>query len=280
MAAFRSAGNLQKAAPGTSGRLPFQGGQVRCFNARSRTRDPRCCSASTEATGKTYSIAETARHRKELQQQLTKAVKEEAYAQAATLKQQLALLDAGDPVAQAKAALEQAVKEERYQDAAKVQAQLKQLQAELGAAALDAGLLSTSSDTVTRGVRVKVESYFAASQSDPRNDRFMFVYKILIVNESDQIVQLRQRHWVIMDGNGKTEEVRGPGVVGEQPILVPGKSFEYVSGCPLITSQGSMEGEYTMWLLDEKSGEWKDTMEVQIGRFKLDMNGKQVQSLS
>ena len=100
MAAFRSAGNLQKAAPGPSGRLPFQGVQVRLSNAHSRTiRDARCYSASTEAS-KTYSIAETARHRKELQQQLTKAVKAEEYAQAATLKQQLALLDAGDPVAQ------------------------------------------------------------------------------------------------------------------------------------------------------------------------------------
>ena len=82
-------------------------------------------------------------------------------------------------------------------------------------------------------------------------------------------MQLKQRHWVIRDSSGKTEEVRGPGVIGVQPILLPGRKFEYDSACPLRTPIGSMEGEFTMWVLSESDGEFKEQFDARVGRFKL-----------
>ena len=90
----------------------------------------------------------------------------------------------------------------------------------------------------------------------------MFIYKVLITNEGTRTVQLMSRHWVITDGNGRVEEVRGPGVVGEQPFLEPGESFEYTSGCPLGTPFGTMQGTYQMM----RSGEMFD---VEIAPFTL-----------
>lgn len=79
-------------------------------------------------------------------------------------------------------------------------------------------------------------------QSRPANDRYFYAYNVTITNDGQDIVQLRHRHWAIMDGNGKVDEVRGPGVVGEQPILLPGKSFTYTSGCPLSTPRVGRSG--------------------------------------
>ena len=105
-----------------------------------------------------------------------------------------------------------------------------------------------TSEAVTRGVRVNVTSQFDPQRSEPANNQWFFLYTIAITNESDETVQLLTRHWIITDGNGKVEEVRGPGVVGKQPILKPGESFEYTSGCPLGTPFGVMEGTYQMVL--------------------------------
>jgi len=102
------------------------------------------------------------------------------------------------------------------------------------------------SDTVTRGVRVLVRPRFIAEQSDPANDHFLFAYHITIRNEGDETVQLLSRHWIITNGEGKIEEVRGPGVVGQQPTLKPGEEFQYTSGCPLGTPVGTMHGSYQM----------------------------------
>lgn len=102
------------------------------------------------------------------------------------------------------------------------------------------------SEAVTRGVRVKVQSEYAAERSDPSNNQWFFLYTITIANEGTETVQLLTRHWIITDGAGHVEEVRGPGVVGKQPILKPGESFEYTSGCPLTTPFGTMEGMYQM----------------------------------
>lgn len=102
------------------------------------------------------------------------------------------------------------------------------------------------SEAVTRGVRVKVRSEYAAERSDPSSKHWFFLYTITIANEGTDTVQLLTRHWIITDGTGHVEEVRGPGVVGEQPILKPGESFEYTSGCPLATPFGMMEGTYQM----------------------------------
>ena len=103
-----------------------------------------------------------------------------------------------------------------------------------------------ASEAVTRGIRVQVRSQFVPERSDPADSEWFFAYTIRIANESDRTAQLLSRHWVITDGNGRVEEVRGPGVVGKQPILGPGENFEYTSACPLKTSFGVMEGTYQM----------------------------------
>lgn len=102
------------------------------------------------------------------------------------------------------------------------------------------------SDTITRGVRVRVRAEFSPEHSSPGDDRWFFLYTVDIANEGNETVQLVTRHWSITDGSGQVEEVRGPGVVGRQPILEPGDTFEYTSGCPLRVPFGSMQGTYQM----------------------------------
>jgi ApaG protein len=102
------------------------------------------------------------------------------------------------------------------------------------------------SDTTTRGVRVVVRSEYVPERSSPADAQYFFAYRIRISNAGEDTVQLLSRHWVITDGAGQVEHVRGPGVVGEQPVLEPGESFEYTSFCPLPTPIGSMHGSYQM----------------------------------
>lgn len=104
----------------------------------------------------------------------------------------------------------------------------------------------STSTAVTRNVRVQVRCKYAPERSNPAAHRWFFVYTITITNEGEETVQLMTRHWVITDGDNHVEEVRGPGVVGEQPVLSPGESFTYSSGCPLRTPFGMMEGTYQM----------------------------------
>lgn len=105
---------------------------------------------------------------------------------------------------------------------------------------------SYSSETITHGIRVRVEPQFEPSRSNPTAGQWFFLYTVTIENLAKEAVQLLTRHWIITDGNGHVEEVRGPGVVGEQPMLAPGEAFEYTSGCPLTTEVGKMEGTYQM----------------------------------
>ena len=116
---------------------------------------------------------------------------------------------------------------------------------------------------VTNGIRVVVRTQYLPEQSDLRVSRYVFAYTIRISNESENTVQLRNRHWHILHGNGKEEEVRGPGVVGKQPVLAPGTEFQYTSGCVLTTPHGTMRGSYEMVGTDG------DTLEVQIPAFSL-----------
>jgi ApaG protein len=102
------------------------------------------------------------------------------------------------------------------------------------------------SEAETCGVRVEVQSTFVPERSAPEDGRWFFAYQVRISNVGDETVQLVTRHWIITDGTGRVDEVRGPGVVGEQPVLAPGQSFEYTSFCPLRTPFGSMEGTYQM----------------------------------
>ena len=104
----------------------------------------------------------------------------------------------------------------------------------------------SSSETITSGVRVAVRARYIPERSNPGDGEWFFAYTIRITNESERTVQLLSRHWVINDADGKVEEVRGPGVVGQQPVLSPGESFEYTSACPLPTSFGVMQGTYQM----------------------------------
>jgi ApaG protein len=102
------------------------------------------------------------------------------------------------------------------------------------------------SDTTTRGVRVQVRSAYVPERSVPADHQYFFAYRVRISNEGEETVQLVTREWIITDADGLVETVRGPGVVGEQPILGPGESFEYTSYCPLKTPIGSMHGTYQM----------------------------------
>lgn len=104
----------------------------------------------------------------------------------------------------------------------------------------------STSMAVTRNVRVRVRCEYAPERSNPGAHQWFFVYTITITNEGEETVQLLTRHWVITDGDNQVEEVRGPGVVGQQPVLRPGESFTYSSGCPLPTPFGAMEGTYQM----------------------------------
>ena len=95
-----------------------------------------------------------------------------------------------------------------------------------------------------------VESQFDPDRSEPARGQWFFLYTIRISNEGSETVQLLTRHWIITDGRGHVEEVRGPGVVGEQPVLKPGQQFKYTSGCVLKTPRGTMHGTYQMYRTD------------------------------
>ncbi|MBB3237599.1 Co2+/Mg2+ efflux protein ApaG [Phyllobacterium endophyticum] len=118
---------------------------------------------------------------------------------------------------------------------------------------------------ITRDIEVTVEPFYLEEQSNPEENRYVWGYRITIANDSEATVQLRARYWKITDGNGHMEEVRGPGVIGEQPILNPGDSFQYSSGCPLTTTSGVMVGRYTM---QTDAG---DRFDVEIPAFSLDL---------
>jgi ApaG protein len=98
----------------------------------------------------------------------------------------------------------------------------------------------------TNSVRVAVKPAYLDDQSDPEDDRYVWSYTVTIENKGAEPVQLMSRVWNITDGSGRTHEVRGPGVVGAQPVIAPGESFQYTSGCPLETASGYMEGRYQM----------------------------------
>ncbi len=123
-------------------------------------------------------------------------------------------------------------------------------------------------EAITRGIRVCVKPHYLEAKSDPEQNRWVWAYTIEIANLSDATVQLRSRYWRIIDALGRCEEVRGPGVVGEEPVIPPGHAFEYTSGCPLSTSSGVMMGEYDMETADG------ERFAVKIPAFSLDSPGE------
>ena len=121
---------------------------------------------------------------------------------------------------------------------------------------------------ITRKIEVEVEPFYMEDRSDPAHNRYVWGYRVTIDNQSDELVQLLSRHWQITDALGRVEEVRGAGVVGDQPKLSPGDSYQYTSGCPLPTPSGIMVGSYTM-----QDGRGK-AFDVAIPAFSLDMPGE------
>lgn len=99
---------------------------------------------------------------------------------------------------------------------------------------------------ITQGVKISVETDYQEDYSNPANEHYMFSYQINIENLSDYAIQLKRRQWFIFDSNGEQREVEGEGVVGQQPIIQPGKNHSYISGCHLSTDMGSMSGNYLM----------------------------------
>lgn len=122
----------------------------------------------------------------------------------------------------------------------------------------------------TRSIHISVEPFYIDDQSSPSSGRFVFGYRVQIDNQGNEAVQLMSRHWQITDAQGRTMEVQGAGVVGEQPLIEPGDSFEYTSGTPLTTPTGIMVGRYQMVT---ESGE---KLEVAIPAFSLDAPGANV----
>jgi len=125
--------------------------------------------------------------------------------------------------------------------------------------------MSNGYTKTTRGIRVSVKSFYLEDQSQPDEGRFVWAYRVTIENQGAQTVQLLRRTWRITNGQGRVQHVHGEGVVGEQPTLEPGESFEYTSGTPLDTPTGFMVGDYHMVL--PASGE---TFDVGIPTFSLD----------
>jgi ApaG protein len=121
----------------------------------------------------------------------------------------------------------------------------------------------------TDGVLVKVRPSYLAGQSDPQAGRWVWAYQVEIVNLTGAPVQLLSRHWIITDAHGRVEEVRGAGVIGQQPLILPGESYSYASGCPLPTSSGLMTGRYEM--CDNKGL----LFHAEIPVFSLDVPGDQ-----
>jgi ApaG protein len=117
----------------------------------------------------------------------------------------------------------------------------------------------------TQGITITVKPYYLEDQSEPDEQRFVWAYHVRIENNGQRTVQLRNRYWRITDSRGRIQEVRGAGVVGEQPVLRPGDSFEYTSGTPLPTPSGIMGGTYQM-----EASETGERFDVTIPSFSLD----------
>ncbi|KAL6607759.1 hypothetical protein ACP70R_040822 [Stipagrostis hirtigluma subsp. patula] len=197
-----------------------------------------------------------------LKQQLAVAAQFEDYKEAARLRDSLRSFEEEEPVLRLRRLMKKAIEEERFEDAAKYRDELKVLAPHC--------LLKCSSDATTLGIRVQVRSVYIESRSQPLKGQFFFAYRIRITNNSQRPVQLLRRHWIVTDGNGRTENIWGVGVVGEQPVIFPRTGFEYSSACPLNTPNGRMEGDFEMKHID-KAG--SSTFNVAIAPFSLSILG-------
>ncbi|OMO59976.1 hypothetical protein CCACVL1_24500 [Corchorus capsularis] len=177
-----------------------------------------------------------------LKQQMEVAAKSEDYKEAARIRDSLRMFEEEEPVLRLRRLIKEAVADERFEDAASYRDELKEIAPH--------SLLKCSSDATTLGIRVQVRSVYIEGRSLPSKGQYFFAYRIRITNNSDRPVQLLRRHWIITDANGKTENVWGMGVIGEQPVILPKTGFEYSSACPLGTPSGRMEGDFEMKHID------------------------------
>ncbi|KZV45694.1 hypothetical protein F511_26720 [Dorcoceras hygrometricum] len=185
--------------------------------------------SSGSSQGSFFSRAETYAL---LKQQLEVAAKSEDYKEAARLRDSLKLFEEEEPVLRLQRLLRESIAEERFDDASRYRDELKEIAPHC--------LLKCTSDATTLGIRVQVRSVYIEGRSQPSRGLYFFAYRIRITNNSDRPVQLLRRHWIITDANGKTENVHGIGVIGEQPVILPNSGFEYSSACPLGTPSGRM----------------------------------------
>ncbi|GLU20730.1 hypothetical protein SLE2022_369130 [Rubroshorea leprosula] len=197
-----------------------------------------------------------------LKQQMEVAAKSEDYKEAARIRDSLKMFEEEEPVLRLRRLIKEAVSEERFEDAVKYRDELKEIAPH--------SLLKCSSDATTLGIRVQVRSVYIEGRSQPSRGQYFFAYRIRITNNSDRSVQLLKRHWIITDANGKTENVWGVGVIGEQPVILPRTSFEYSSACPLGTPNGRMEGDFEMKHIDQIGS---PTFNVAIAPFSLSTLG-------
>ncbi|XP_020237529.1 uncharacterized protein LOC109816810 isoform X2 [Cajanus cajan] len=203
--------------------------------ARVRKRSAVVACASEGDSGSTSSFLSRTQTYALLKQQLHVAAKSEDYKEAARIRDSLKLFEEEEPVLRLRRLLKEAVAEERFQ-----------------------------------GIRVQVRSVYIEGRSQPSKGLYFFAYRIRITNNSDHPVQLLRRHWIITDANGRTENVWGIGVVGEQPLILPGNSFEYSSACPLSTPNGRMEGDFEMIHVDRVGSR---SFNVAIAPFSLSLLG-------
>ncbi|XP_021902717.1 uncharacterized protein LOC110818235 [Carica papaya] len=200
-----------------------------------------------------------------LKQQMEVAARAEDYKEAARIRDSLKSFEEEEPVLQLRRLMREAVIDERFEDAAKYRDELKEIAPHT--------LLKCSSDATTLGIRIQVRSVYIEGRSQPLKGQYFFAYRIRITNNSDRPVQLLRRHWIITDANGKTENVWGIGVIGEQPVILPKTGFEYSSACPLSTPNGRMEGDFEMKHIDKIGTQ---TFNVVIAPFSLSTLGDEV----
>ncbi|XP_058091844.1 uncharacterized protein LOC131237847 [Magnolia sinica] len=202
-----------------------------------------------------------------LKQQMAVAAKFEDYKEAARIRDSLRSFEEEEPVLRLKSLMKKAIDEERFEDAAGYRDELL--------AVAPHSLLKCSSDATTLGIRVQVRSVYIEGRSQPSKGQYFFAYRIRITNNSERPVQLLRRHWIITDANGKTENVWGVGVIGEQPVILPRTGFEYSSACPLGTPNGRMEGDFEMKHIDRIGS---STFNVAIAPFSLSIIGDDTDS--
>ncbi|PRQ17293.1 putative UVR domain, ApaG domain-containing protein [Rosa chinensis] len=197
-----------------------------------------------------------------LKQQMEVAAKSEDYEEAARIRDSLKRLEKEEPVLWLRRLIKEAVAEERFEDAANFRDELKEIAPH--------SFLKCSSDATTLGIRVQVRSVYIEGRSQPSKGQHFFAYRIRITNNSDHPVQLLRRHWIVTDANGKSENVWGIGVIGQQPVILPQTSFEYSSACPLSTPTGRMEGDFEMKHINRLSSQ---SFNVAIAPFSLSILG-------